>query len=443
MKLKILFLKSSRIIGLSLISFFSANIIAQEQAPETLENWLSKVKDITYKKITKPKDKFESYLIKVKQPIDHKDTTKGSFYQSVVLTHHGFNQPTVMQTQGYQLYYGKNELEYFLNANHINIEHRFFGDSKPDSLLWSYLNLEQATADLHKVNQLFKQVYKNKWISTGISKGGQTTIHYKYFYPNDVDVAIPYVAPFTDGLEDKRIYQFLDTIGSNDCRNKIKSFQTYLLKNETVALEKLKWYSKGAGYTFHYLDNSLAKAYEMAVLEYSFSFWQWGSDCKTIPVNVSLDSALNHLLSVSSIDFFNDKSMQDFGPHYYQAATEMGYYGYNIEPFKSDIKQFKVNPLAAFSPKSAGPVKFNGALHEKVKLWLNENGNNIIYIYGGKDTWSANRVIPTTKVNSKSFVIPEKSHGNARIKNMPKDMKNEVAELIYKWTNQKLDFNSL
>jgi PS-10 peptidase S37 len=443
MKLKSLFLKTNHIVGLLLYCFCFASVLAQEPAPETLERWLSTVKDLSYKKVSKPTEKNQSYLIKIKQPLDHKDTSKGHFYQSVVLTHHGFNQPTVMETQGYQLYLGKNELENLLNANHINIEHRFFGNSKPDTLLWSYLNLEQATEDLHHINQLFKQVYKNKWFSTGISKGGQTTIHYKYFYPNDVDVAIPYVAPFTEGLEDKRIYQFLDTIGSEDCRNKIKSFQTYLLKNETAALEKLKWYSKGAGYTFNYLNQSLAKAYEMAVLEYSFSFWQWGNDCNTIPVNVNLDSALNHLLIISSIDFFNDKSMQEYGPHYYQAATEMGYYGYNIEPFKSDIQQFKSNPLASFAPKEAGIINFNGDLHKKVNQWLNEKGNDIIYIYGGIDTWSANRVIPSSKVNSKSFLIPGKSHGNARIMNMPLEMKNEVSNLILKWTYHKLNFNTL
>ena len=67
----------------------------------------------------------------------------------------------------------------------------FFGKSIPDSMKWEYLTVEQAAADLHTINQLFRKIYKGKWISTGISKGGQTTLYFKYFYPEDVDIAIP------------------------------------------------------------------------------------------------------------------------------------------------------------------------------------------------------------------------------------------------------------
>ena len=109
---------------------------------------------------------------------------------------------------------GRNEVEQILSANNIGVEYRYFGKSIPDSMQWEYLTIEQAAADLHAVNLLFKQLYKGKWFSTGISKGGQTTIYYKYFYPEDIDVAIPYVAPIDNALEDTRIYTFLDTIGT-------------------------------------------------------------------------------------------------------------------------------------------------------------------------------------------------------------------------------------
>lgn len=412
------------------VLLISLNVKAQTAEEKRLERELFDLPEVSFTKVSKPEDPFLKYMLKIKQPLDHQNPSKGYFYQRVQFTHHGFDRPTIMQTQGYELYLGKNELEIMLDANHLNIEHRFYGESKQDSLQWKYLTLEQATDDLHHINQLFKQLYKNKWISTGISKGGQTTIFYKYFYPNDVDLSVPYVAPFNQSIEDKRIYRFLDSVGSPECRKKIMDLQILLLQNEDKVLEKLKWYAQGAGMTFKYLDNSLAKAFELAVLEFPFSFWQWGSICEEIPQNQTLDSSLNYLLKVSSIEFLSDASMKKLGPHYYQAATQMGYYGYNIEPLKKYIKQFTSNPLASFSPKEAGPVKYNNDLNLKVNTFLKEKGNNFIYIYGGFDTWSADRVTPSANVNSKAYIVPGKDHGKARVKYMETDMKADFCKKV-------------
>ncbi len=173
----------------------------------------------------------------------------------------------------------------------------------------------------------------------------------------------PYVAPFNLSLEDERIYEFLDTIGSKECREKIKNLQLFVLKHEDEALEKVKWYSWGAHHTYSYLNNSMEKAFELAVLEFPFSFWQWGGKCEEIPATNSLDTCLKYLLKISDIGFFADKSMKLLAPHYYQAASQMGYYGYNILPLKPYIKHFTKNPLAAFYPKNAGVIKYDNSLN--------------------------------------------------------------------------------
>ncbi|MBK8556640.1 MAG: hypothetical protein IPL65_13115 [Lewinellaceae bacterium] len=324
----------------------------------------------------------------------------------------------------------------------MNIEHRYFGRSVPDSLDWQYLTLEQVTADLHHINQLFRQIYAGKWISTGISKGGQTTIFYRYFYPNDVDVSIPYVAPFNKGYEDSRIYTFLDTVGSPECREKIFETQRFLLQHEDEALERLKWYNMGADLTFDYLG-SPGKAYEYAVLEYSFSFWQWGSHCEDLPSGDQLDPYLESLLAVSNLDFFSDKSMTAYAPHYYQAGTQMGYYGYNIEPFKPWLKHFSSNPSAIFSPLKDKTPKYDNSLNEKVDRWLKKDGNNILYIYGGSDTWSADRITPSQKVNSKSYILPGKDHGQARIRNISILMAADFGLTLEQWLGISPDLSAL
>jgi len=82
-----------------------------------------------------------------------------------------------------------------LGCNQIIVEHRYFGESLPDSLDWSQLTTANAAADHHHIYQLFSQYYQEKWMSSGISKGGQTSIFYKYYYPDDMAVTMPYVAP--------------------------------------------------------------------------------------------------------------------------------------------------------------------------------------------------------------------------------------------------------
>ncbi|MEM9930069.1 MAG: S28 family serine protease, partial [Bacteroidota bacterium] len=166
------------------------------------------------------------YELYFRQPLDHQDTTKGFFQQKVYLTHKGYDQPTVLVTEGYTAprptYY---ELSQLLEANQIRVEHRYFGNSQLEVEGYDYLNLKQATADYHQLREVFATVYPEQWVSTGISKGGTTTIFYRYFYPDDVTVSVPYVAPINQEYEEQRIYDFLDKVGTEDCRANILSLQ--------------------------------------------------------------------------------------------------------------------------------------------------------------------------------------------------------------------------
>jgi hypothetical protein len=409
---------------------------------QLLERSLFNLPNVSFTNVSKSGDTYLTYDLMIKQPLDHQHPEKGTFSQWVQLRHKGFTHPTVIETHGYQLSKSRNEVEKILDANNVGVEYRFFGKSVPDSLQWQYLTVEQATADLHAIHELLKEIYKGKWISTGISKGGQTTIYYKYFYPDDVALAVPYVAPMDDSLEDTRIYTFLDTIGTPECRKKIMDFQKYLLIHEDEAVEKLKWYSKGAGLKYNY-TGSIGKSFEYTVLEYPFSFWQWGSSCDSIPSIKSVDQCLDELLKVTNISSFSDQDMKTYGPHYYQAAAQTGYYGYNIAPFRKYLKHFSSNPSALFPPKSATIQPSTGELNRKVLDWLNKNGNNMLYIYGGNDTWSAARVMVSNHVNAKSFLIPGADHRSARIQNMPASMQQEFTQLVKNWTGLDCKLNVL
>ncbi len=426
---------------LTIFGFFCAsNLLPAQNAASDIETALFNLPDVSFKKIDSP-DGFEAaYELKIRQPLDHKHPEKGHFYQRVFLTHKGFDRPTVICTEGYDRPTNRvYELSRLLNANQLDVEHRYFGASIPEKLDYQYLNLEQATADLHHVNEIFRQIYKGKWVSTGISKGGQTTIYYRYFYPADVDVSVPYVAPLNLELEEKRIYSFLDTVGSPECRAKIKAVQTRLLKNRQEALIKLHWFAKGANLKFNYLG--FEQAFEYAVLEYEFSFWQAGHDCAKIPGDkMPLDSTLTHFLSVSGLDFFGDEVIAGYASHYYQAGDEMGYYSYKTDDFKGLLKALpmKPNPSAVFMPGKQ-PTSFDGDLPKRVAKWIDEYGHNFIYINGDSDTWSATAVRPSGKTNAVFFFMPKIDHSRARIKNMTKAEREKLVGTLEKWLGMEIE----
>ncbi len=147
------------------------------------------------------------------------------------------------------------------------------------------------------------------------------------------------------------------------------------------------------------------------MLEYPFAFWQNYGYCDSIPTGSSLDDYIESLLRVSDIAGFSDEGIKEFEAHYYQAATQSGYYGYNISLFKKYLHYFTTeNPLASFPPKSAPHKPFDPSLNEKVAKWLDDSGNNIVYIYGGIDAWTSAGIIVSDKVNSKRFLVPSAPH---------------------------------
>lgn len=403
-----------------------------------LELRLYELPDVIFKPIETPEGFETAYELQVKQPLDHKHPEKGHFYQRVYLSHAGFDQPNVLITEGYhrpsnRIY----ELTDLLDANQIEVEHRYFGTSVPQPLDYTYLRLEQVASDLHRVRELLGQIYDEEWVATGISKGGQTTIFYRYFYPEDVSVSVPYVAPLNLDYEDKRIYDFLRTVGTDECRKAIYDLQVRLLKNRDKVLPLLRWHAKGSGATFDYLG--FETAFEYGVLEYPFSFWQLGHDCATIPgKDADLEAVIDHFIAVSGMDLFNDRSMTDYASHYYQAGTEMGYYGYETEPFKGLLKAVPEKPHAVFMPnKKTAP--FDPTLVRKVSDWLGKNGNNFIYIYGAVDTWSATGVPPSDKTNSVWFMMDGKDHRTARIANMTASERKLFIDTLEQWLQRDIE----
>ncbi|MEM6804038.1 MAG: hypothetical protein AAF696_21715 [Bacteroidota bacterium] len=215
--------------------------------------------------------------------------------------------------------------------------------------------------------------------------------------------------------------------------------QKRLLSYRNEVLNMLKWYSKGAKLKFDYLG--FEEAFEYSVLEYPFSFWQWGGKCGDIPSPTApLEEIVDHFLSISSLAFFSDKEIEAYASHYYQAAAQMGYYGYETEDFEGLLKALpmKPHPHAAFTPKKM-PVEFDGSLLPKVAEWVATEGNNFIYINGANDTWSATAIQPSPSTNSLWFFLKGKDHGQARIRNMSPQERGKMVDALEKWLEMEIE----
>lgn len=379
-----------------------------------------------------------TYEVMMKQYLDYNDTTKGSFLQRVFVSDKSVKSPVVFITEGYTGNYMSkknyiNELSSLLNANQIGVEHRYFGKSVPDSLNWKYLTVENAANDHHRILQLFKKYYKGKWISTGISKGGFTSLAFRTFFPEDVDGTVAYVGPLNYGVEDGRHEVFLRHVGTKDCREKIQSFQKEILRrrsNMTTLLEKF-----GRDKKLTFLMN-LNKVLDYSVLEYSFSFWQWGNSCSDIPPLSSADTTLfNYFVKVINPDYFSKEGNENVAPFFYQAASEEGYYGYDVKPFKGLLSIKSASGyLNRYMVPGDDKIRFNGKVNLMVKRYLKRKAVNVILIYGANDPWTASSANVRMKGNNLKIIKSGGCH-KTRIANLPEEQKKEVIMLLNRYVS--------
>jgi hypothetical protein len=378
----------------------------------------------------------ETWKIMVRQPLDHSDTTKGFFMQRVFVADKGEENPVLLITEGYGANYAAssryiNELSPILNSNQITVEHRYFGESWPDSVNWDYLTVINASADHHTIVEIFKKYYTGKWINTGISKGGQTAVYHRAFYPDDVDVTVAYVAPLNFGVEDGRHEPFLRKVpGTAEQRRKIEEFQIEVLKNREVLVPRLEAFSKEKNYSYRISPDEVL---DYCVLEYPFALWQWGRLTDKIPSkDDDIEVLFAHLTEVSSPSYFALEDMEKIKSFFVQAARELGYYGYDTKPFK---KYLSIKNAKGYLPKIFLPaelkIEYNKTSAKQVKKFMKNTDKEMLFIYGEWDPWSAT-AFEVYSPNQVKVVKPEGSH-STRVGNLPPEQQKLVKEKLEEW----------
>jgi hypothetical protein len=419
-----------------LLVLISAPVLAQGQSLEEQLKNLHGVAEV--RKIEAPKGYGEAFELQVLQPLDHQNPAGPMFRQRVYLSHLDRERPMVVVTEGYAA--PRNYLSEptrLLRSNQLIVEHRFFGTSRPDSLLWPLLTVRQSADDLHSIVALLKQLYRGPWVSTGVSKGGQTTCLYRYYYPDDVDVSIPYVAPINIAQEDPRPTEFLRHVGPDTVRSRIASFQLQALLHEGEALLALDSLAREKHYTF---SLGAPLMYEFAVLEYPFAFWQYGGPERLagMPGEAATGNEIvNHLDAIVNFSLYDDKGVRYFAPFQYQAYTEMGYYTYDITELKPYLTTLR-NPSNRFLAPAGVDLTYRPETFQAINTWLRYEGKNFIYIYGENDPWSASGVELTGMTNAIKMVKKGGNHGS-KIRDLDPGQKKQVYQALEQWTGVKVE----
>ena len=429
-------MKNMHIRYAALLLFVLLSASASSFAQTVLEQKISAISAIKEIRPLETSEFSEKYVTYFTQPLDHRHPEKGSFRQRVIVSHVGFDRPTVIVTEGYGAAYAlrsqyREELSKLLNANMIFVEYRYFLESTPEPKDWQYLTAENSADDLHAITTAFKNIYPGKWIATGISKGGQTTLLYRTFYPDDVDISVPYVAPLCHGVEDGRHEPFLHKVSTPENRKKIEDFQLEALKRKATLLPRFEKYCTEKNYSFR---APIEEIYDYSVLEYSFALWQWGTPISSIPATTASDDEIfSHLLAISEPGYFTADSPN--ASFFVQAARELGYYGYDVQPFKQylSIQSSEGYLHRLMLPEELKDMPFNKTLSKKITKFLKKQDPKMIFIYGQNDPWTAAGVTwLKNKKNIHVFIQPNGSH-LARINTLPEAEKAKVMELINEW----------
>lgn len=401
------------------------------QGESNIERFLETIEGLTYEKTSVDSVSPETYTLFISQNINHEDIAAGQFTQKLYLSHFSDSLPTVMVTEGYGARGNYlSEPAKIIEANQIIVEHRYFGESAPDSMNWAQLTTANAAADHHHIYSTFSKFYQNHWISTGISKGGQTSIFYKYYYPEDMHISMPYVAPLNLEQEDVRINWFLRHVGSIEEDAIILNYQRLMLENfdsifplfqEAAIVNQQK-----------YAINDTA-AYEFMVLEFPFSYFQWGNfELDSIPTEyVNAEKMMKPMFSLGLVSFYFESTLNDLMPFMVQAYRELGYYDYDLDSLYPYLRKVKNSSNIAFVPEDLR-FEYDAKIMNKVYDFIHNEGDKMLFVYGELDPWTSTSVNPDSRTDAIKLVLSGGSH-STRIRHFSEEQQNMIKEQLEKW----------
>ena len=438
----------------------------------TIEERLSKSSRIkSFNQIASNKNFFKVFLVRFEQYIDHNNKKLGKFEQTIEFGFNSFESTNVYVSEGYMIsnyHYsyakGENEIAYLLHSNYLCVEHRYFGNSLPveidydDKQTWTYLTTKQAADDAHDIVTEFKRILDGKWVSTGGSKSGMTTELFALYHPGDMDLYVPYVAPFCNSFNDKRMIKFLrEETGdlqygeerAEELRNEVLEFQLKLLEYKNVLAPK--YYqaaiSKGTNLTSYATQDRL---YDVVVAEFEIGFWQYYQsyskleNCLNLPETTpeEIENKQNKCYSYLTSIIGEDELGIDgaFTPYYVQAYQELGNYGYDFSYIREALTD---QSLLTISEEDEEELGWNIVLSDversleqkelvcpRINEMLQTTEDQFIILYGSSDPWYAVRPDDVNDRDNINIYVNDNYPHTMCISNFDKEVKEEIIAKI-------------
>ena len=378
---------------------------------------------------------FRFFFLTYRQPADHLNPRGATFEQRLQLLHRGTDRPMVLHTTGYNMPEGqfRSEPTRILDGNQISVEERFFLPSRPAPADWTKLTIWQAATDHHRIINALKPIYGAKWISTGASKGGMASVYHRRFYPGDLAGVAAYVAP-NDVINrsDAAYDRFFDVVGTDPaCRAALNSFQRQALAKRTELVARYETYAAANGFTFNQVFGTADAAFEFAVLDTRWAFWQYSlqSDCPTVPpANATTDQLFTFIDNNATFAFYTDQGIIPYAPYFYQAATQLGWPQLKFK-YLRDLLRY---PGLYNEANSSLPADLRSS-HEAFPMididhWVRRDASQMLFVYGQNDPWGAEAFHPSSH-DSYSYIAPGFNHGSTIARLTPSDAAAATATL--------------
>lgn len=381
-------------------------------------------------------------MLAYRQPADHRRPNGPSFEQRLTLMHKAADRPMVLHTTGYHVpeVAFRSEPTQLIDGNQISVEQRYFSPSRPGQADWpAQLRIRQAAADHHRLVKALKGVYGGKWISTGASKGGMTSVYHRRFYPADVDGTVAYVAPNdVRNSEDSAYDRFFATVGTDSaCHRALQSVQREVLNRRSEFVARYEAFAQQNGYTFTYLKTA-DRALEATVLDLEWAFWQYSleSQCGTVPAaSAPTDQLWEFVNATADFSFYTDQGLEPYTPYYFQASTELGW----PEPKFRELKDLRRYPDLYqprwFIPAELRPqLRFDPRAMADIDRWVRSSGRRLMFLYGENDPWGAEpfRLGRGTK-DSLWYEVAGLNHSGRLIGRLPAAQQAEATTALRRW----------
>ena len=385
------------------------------------------------------KEKYVVYFRQLRQPDNPK---AGTFLQRVIVGHQDKDSAVVLHTHGYNAadhqkrITVRDELSDILDCNDIFIEHRYFGESCPKDTNWNEVTTYNAAYDMHVIIKQLKKIYKHKWISTGGSKDGITSTLLSMYFPKDIDVAVPYVAPFCLTTADPRGYEFMRTVGTPQKRQRIYGWQKEALKRRETLQPMVEHYADSVKMRF---TVPFEMIYDYCILDYDFGIWMRGISEDSIPLpDATNEQMYKHFIKYANPDMF-DRNNMPHQTYYVQSAKELGNYAYDFSLFEGLLSPTTLTHgyylEELYLPEGDWDFSYTDATRKKVMDFLRHTSCKLIFIYGETDTWTAFRIPDFGNENVRVYVVPGGCH-YSKIRQLNEPEQTEVIELLKSWINK-------